>query len=186
MVIVRKLSPETQEVFLEFMDGPAFESQPRWLGCYCQEYLNTKAENDVSTPETNRLSACHRIDSGVMNGYLAFESEDADSKVIGWLSANAHNNYRLLPSVPDEKTATLICFSIQKQHQGKGIANHLLEFALKDLKEQDFMTVQAAPIDSEEFQDWGYRGSLGMYLKHGFSKVTKLDDIHVLVSKPLT
>lgn len=185
MVVVKPLSHENETEFLEFMDGPAFESQPQWLGCYCQEYLNTKEQNDVATKETNRLIACERIRSGVMNGYLAFDGEGEGAKVIGWLSANSHNNYRLLPSMPDDTTATLICFAIQKEHQGKSVATELLEYAISDLKRKGFSTVQAAPIESDEFNHWAYRGPLSMYLKFGFTKGPKLDDMHVLVTKSL-
>lgn len=184
MTHVRRLSPELQDKFLEFMDGPAFESQPQWLGCYCQEYLNTRAENEAATPDTNRQSACYRIQNGVMSGYLAFESEHPDAKAIGWMSANSHNNYRLLPTV-EGKVATIICFSIQREHQGKQVASRMLEFALADLATQGFEVVQAAPLSSGEFHDWGYRGPLSMYEKLGFVSQGPIDDKHVLMTKTL-
>ena len=58
MVTIRPLSEAETHKFLSFMDGPAFTSQPQWQGCYCQEYLNTKEENESSTPESNRTMAC--------------------------------------------------------------------------------------------------------------------------------
>lgn len=186
MLKIRRLSPETEVQFLEFMDGPAFESQPKWLGCYCQEYLNTKEQNETATPETNRATACKRIRSRVMNGYLAFESEADDAKVIGWLSANDHNNYKLLPPLDGERTATVICFSIQKDHQGKGIAEALLSYAIEDLGKRGFNSIQGAPLANGEFHDWAYRGPLSMFLKLGFEKGPMLDKMHVLVTRPLS
>lgn len=120
-----------------------------------------------------------------MSGYLAFDDEGERPRVIGWLSANAHENYRLLPPLGDEKIATIICFSIEKDFQGRGVATKMLEFALEDLANRGFKTVQAAPLENGEFHDWGYRGKLSMFLKQGFAIGPKLDDHHVLVTKQL-
>ena len=73
MIEYRRLSTAELDKLLEFMDGPAFESQPQWRGCYCQFYLNTQEENDnpEAKGEIGRQQACDRIASGVMQGYLA-------------------------------------------------------------------------------------------------------------------
>ena len=43
---IRRLTQDELGPLLDFMDGPAFKSQPQWRGCYCQFYLNTEAENN--------------------------------------------------------------------------------------------------------------------------------------------
>ena len=184
MVTIRRLSETETEKFLSFMDGPAFTSQPQWQGCYCQEYLNTKTENESASPQSNRQLACDRIATGVMQGYLAFEQRDGEEIAVGWMAANCHNNFRLLPPTTDD-TATIICFSVEANSQGTGVATRLLEFAIGDLPEQGYSKVQAAPLANGEFAKWGYRGPLSLYKKFGFTEGPMLDDQHVLVTREL-
>ena len=166
------------------MDGPAFTSQPQWQGCYCQEYLNTSSENESATPESNRAIACDRISSGVMQGYLAFERTEEGESVIGWMAANRHNNFRLLPPTKDQ-VATIICFAVQADKQSQGVASSLLDYAIKDLPAHGFTQVQAAPLASGQFETWGYRGPLSLYKNFGFKEGPMIDDQHVLMSLEL-
>ena len=184
MIQIRRLSTQETDSFLQFMDGPAFTSQPQWHGCYCQEYLNSRSENEQATPESNRVLACERIATGVMQGYLAFEQSPEGEIVIGWMAANNHNNFRLLPQ-EEEGVATIICFSVEAKKQSQGVASALLEFALKDLPSQGYRRVQAAPLASGQFETWGYRGPLSLYKKFGFNEGPMFDEQHVLVIKEL-
>lgn len=179
MVEIRRLSPDELDNFLSFMEGPAFETNPKWSGCYCQFYLNSDAENQ--TKDLNRKRACDRIKSGQMNGYLAFEGDE----VIGWVAANKANNFVQLPPT-SETAARILCFIVEKEHQGKGIATALLDFACKDLKAQGFTTIEAAPVAAEDFDASGYRGKLSTFIKAGFSEVMAIDERHVLVHRELT
>ena len=119
-----------------------------------------------------------------MQGYLALEQRDGEEIAVGWMAANRHNNFRLLPPTTDD-TATIICFTVEAASQGKGVAGRLLEFAIADLPEQGYRKVQAAPLANGEFANWGYRGPLSLYKKFGFSEGPMLDDQHVLVTREL-
>ena len=180
MVAVRRLTPSELNDFLKFMEGPAFETNPQWSGCYCQFYLNTEAENTESRDQ-NRQRACDRINSGSMHGYLAYDGEE----VIGWVAANKANNFIVLPKT-SEDAARVICFIVAKEHQGKGVATKLLEFAIADLASQGFKSLEAAPLASDTCESWGYRGKLSTFLKAGFEQGPQIDDKHVLVHRQLT
>ncbi len=186
MIEFRRLAESELEKFLEFMDGPAFESQPQWRGCYCQFYLNTKAENDDPNArgELNRQRACDRIQSGVMQGYLAYSVQDGAEKVIGWMAANKFNNFVALPP-QREDVAAIICFVVDKDWQGQKVATNLLTYALADLPNHGFTEVQSAPLRDAAFQDWGYRGPRSMFEKAGFAAVADVDDKHVLMTRKL-
>lgn len=186
MIEYRRLQESELDKFLEFMDGPAFESQPQWRGCYCQFYLNSQAENDnpEARGEVNRQKACDRIQAGVMQGYLAYSLENGMEKVIGWMAANKFNNFVALPP-QREDVAAIICFVIDKEWQGKKVATSLLDFALQDLPKHGFTEVQSAPLIDTEFKDWGYRGPRSMFQKAGFMPVAELDEKHVLMSRKL-
>lgn len=180
MVEIRRLNSAELASFLEFMDGPAFKSQPQWQGCYCQFYLNRKEENDDqnSVGSVNRQRACDRVNDGTMQGYLAYEGET----VIGWMAANSFKNFVALPPMP-ESAAAIICFVIEQEHQGKGVATQLLEYAIQDLPNHGFSSLNAAPLATDEFQSWGYRGPKSMFEKAGFQPGPMVDDKHILMSR---
>lgn len=165
------------------MSAKAFETNPNWAGCYCQFYLDTDADIEGAevTAERNRQKACDRIASGTMRGYLAFDG----GEVVGWVAANKANNFAQLPPTSEE-TARILCFIVEPNHQGKGVATALLDFAIEDLTTQGFTTVEAAPLASDEFASWAYRGKLSTFLKAGFQSGPMIDDKHVLVQRKLT
>ena len=179
MVEIRRLTPAELDDFLGFMEGPAFETNPQWSGCYCQFYLNTESET-ADTRDQNRQRACDRINSGTMSGYLAYDGDE----VIGWVAANRANNFVVLPKT-SEDAARVICFIVEKEHQGKGVATELLNFAIKDLAAQGFKSLEAAPMASDTFESWGYRGKLSTFLNAGFELGPQIDDKHVLVHRNL-
>lgn len=179
MVEIRRLTPNELDNFLNFMEGEAFKTNPQWTGCYCQFYLNTAG--DEETRENNRQRACDRIRSGTMNGYLAFEGDET----IAWVAANRANNFVQLPKTGDD-VARVICFIVAPAHQGRGVAKALLDFAVKDLASQGFKVIEAAPLASDKFESWGYRGKLSTFKKAGFVEVGPVGDKHVLVQRQLT
>lgn len=182
MLEIRRLAEAELDGFLQFMDGPAFRSQPRWQGCYCQTYLNTAEQNDdpESYASLNRKRACDRTRDGTMQGYLALEGE----KVVGWMAANSFKNFAALP-LDSEDTAAIICFVVEREHQGRGIATSLLQYALSDLPTLGYKAASAAPLASGEFHDWGYRGPRSMFEKAGFRAGPMLDEKHILMSLDL-
>ena len=186
MVEVRRLSPNELGPFLDFMDDRAFAGQPQWGGCHCQFYLNTPEQNEEPAAKQglNRERACDRINAGTMQGYLAFETVDGVERAIGWMAANRANNFVALPPTDDD-VARIICFVVDQDFQGRGVATALLEFGLEDLSLRGFNRVDAAPLASGEFVAHGYRGPLSMFLKHGFERGPMLDEQHVLVSRAL-
>jgi GNAT superfamily N-acetyltransferase len=165
------------------MEGPAFETNPQWSGCYCQFYLNTPEQQpaDAERAEVNRKTACDRINSRQMNGYLAYEGDE----VIGWVAANKANNFVGLPAT-GEDVARVLCFIVEAKHQGKGIATELLGFAIADLRSKGFKSIEAAPRAADDFASWGYRGKLSTFLKAGFAAGPMVDDQHILVHMNLT
>lgn len=183
MVEIRRLSPDELDNFLKFMEGPAFETNPQWSGCYCQFYLDSAQdiEGIDITAQRNRKVACDRINAGTMNGYLAFEGDE----VVGWVAANKASNFVALPPAAED-TARVLCFIVSAEHQGRGVATQLLNFAIDDLAQQGFKILEAAPLASDKFESWGYRGKLGTFLKAGFVEVAPIDDKHVLVQLKLT
>ena len=186
MVEVRRLSPDELVPFLEFMDGPAFAGQPQWAGCHCQFYLNTPEQNadPAAKTERNRELACDRVNAGTMQGYLAFETIDGDERVIGWMAANASQNFVALPGA-EPTLARILCFVVDQDFQRRGVATALLGFALTDLPTRGFTAVEAAPYTAESQQAANYRGHLAMYAAAGFEPVADMGENGTLVRRSL-
>ncbi|WP_264786164.1 GNAT family N-acetyltransferase [Aquiluna sp. KACHI24] len=182
MIEIRRLTLDELGPYLEFMDGPAFKSQPQWQGCYCQFYLNTREQNadPSSVGEVNRTRACDRLADGTMQGYVALTGD----RVIGWMAANSFKNFIELPG-DQEDAAAIICFVVDEEFQGRGVATKMLSFALKDLPNHGYRAVSAAPLASGEFLSHGYRGPKSMFEKAGFVPGPMVDDKHVLMTKVL-
>lgn len=176
----RRLSVETLHDFLDYFDHKAFTDNPNWAGCYCQFYLNSPDENQAATTESKRQSACDRIATGNMEGYLAY----LQGEVVGWIAAGAS---RLFPGLPDaqDSLARILCFVIHPQHRGQGIAKTLLGHAIADLKSRGFSAVEAAPYTQEHQQAANYRGHLSMYESFGFEFVADMGEFGTLVRKHL-
>lgn len=182
MIEIRRLTLDQLQPYLDFMDGPAFRSQPQWQGCYCQFYLNTEAQNKDANArgDVNRMRACDRLADGTMQGYVAVHEE----RVVGWMAANSLRNFVQLPG-DDDDAAAIICFVVDEDFQGRGVATQLLSFGLKDLPNHGYRSVSAAPLASGEFVSYGYRGPRTMFEKAGFYPGPMVDDKHILMTKVL-
>lgn len=170
MVEIKALETEDLHGFLDFFDHRAFANDPDWDGCYCQTYLNSQPEWDgESDPKPIlRQSACDNISDGKMQGYLAYEGD----KVVGWCAAGESNLFNH-PDAED-RLARVICFVVDENFRGQGVANQLLEFAIRDLKVKGFAEIEARPAQAKDRSKENYRGPWALFEKHGFLKYRDL------------
>ena len=169
--------------FLDYFDHVAFNgSNEQWDGCYCQFYLNTpeRIKEIQAQPENrhaiNRESACSRVESGQMQGYLAYDGDE----MVGWLLAGES---MLFPAIPeaDEKLARMLCFVIHPQRRGEGVATSMLSHAVDDLRSRGFAAVEAAPYKEVPSFEGNYRGTVSMFAKAGFEQVADMGDFGLLM-----
>lgn len=181
--VLKRLTTNTLDDFLDYFDHRAFVDNAEWSGCYCQFYLGTPDQDIplVQKKEQNRALACSRVETGEMDGYLLY-SED---KVIAWCAAG---NSMLYPDFPDatEKLARILCFNVEPTLRGQGIATELLDLVIADLAERGFEAVEAAPVTEVIEGRIPYRGTLKLFLTKGFEVVVAFPDNHTLVRKYLT
>ncbi|MFM6978216.1 MAG: GNAT family N-acetyltransferase, partial [Micrococcales bacterium] len=111
-----------------------------------------------------RQSSCDNISEGKMQGYLAYE----DERVVGWCAAGESKLFNLPDA--DEKLARVVCFVVDEDFRGHGIANELLTYALSDLTAKGFAEVEARPAAPDDTSKQNYRGPWSLYEKHGFTK----------------
>lgn len=178
---LKRLSVETLDDFLSYFDHRAFLEDKNWDGCYCQFYLNTSEQNDAEgdKSENNRASACSRVETGAMDGYLAYE----DGKMVGWCAAGSSLMYPGLPGA-EETIARILCFNVDPELRGQGLSGKMLDLILEDLSARGFEAAEAAP-NKDSYSTKSYRGSLEMFSKRGFESLVDLGDGFVLVRKYL-
>ncbi len=182
-MLLKRLQVNTLDDFLEYFDHRAFLDNKDWSGCYCQFYLGTDDDENVpltEKAEQNRALACTRVASGEMDGYLLYEED----QVIGWCAAGSSLLYPGLPDA-EEKLARILCFNIDPDRRGQGIASQLLQLVVADLAQRGFEAVEGAP-KTTGISSKSYRGTESMFLTQGFEQVADLGDGFVLMRKYLT
>lgn len=179
-LVVVRLSPARRDDFLAFFDhqsGPAFADNPRWATCYCH-FHEVAPAIDWATMDgpANRAAMRARIDTGEMEGYLAYEHGAA----VGWLNAQPRHKLPhcfarmgVAPSpidVPVHDAAVIVCFVVAPTHRHRGIARALLDAALADLAARGVKLVDAFPLTAEadDRDAPQYHGPLSLYRAAGF------------------
>ena len=85
-IIIKNLTPDSLEDFLNFFDNIAFSDNPDWAGCYCHFYHfpGTMEQWGEVTKERNRNATIDLIKEKRMAGLLAF----VNKKPVGWCNFN--------------------------------------------------------------------------------------------------
>lgn len=181
---IEPLAPSRCAEYLAFFDherGPAFADNPRWATCYCH-YHEVAPAIDWATLDgpANRAAMRARIETGEMEGYLAFDGDSA----CGWLNAQPRNK---LPhafarmgvaapatGVPDANAAVIVCFVVAATHRRRGVARALLRYAVADLGARGVALLDAFPFahgDEPEGDAPHYHGPLSLYESEGFERI---------------
>lgn len=196
-VVVKPLIPALSADFLRFFDherGAAFSDNPEWAKCYCHFY---EVPREIDWPslsaEENRVAMQSRIETGAMQGFLAYRDKD----IVGWLNAQPRHmlphcfgRLRIAPTpLPCEpfEAALIVCFVVSPRWRRRGVARTLLVEALRSLASRGFKIVDAFPFKSAESELPAdhYHGPLSLFLSQGFSVLREEESLTV-VRKLLT
>lgn len=172
-VVVRDVTPDRVDDYLDFFDHRAFRDFPAWQSCYCMETHrdHTDEEWSARTGADNRSDMQAMIGAGRVTALLAY----AEGKPVGW--CNYGETTRLsgvmmklgLDAAEHEGVGSIACFVIAAPYRGHGVATRLLETAVGRLRARGLRAVEAYPRKQDEGSDQAhYRGSLRMYEKAGF------------------
>ncbi|MFX0076334.1 MAG: GNAT family N-acetyltransferase, partial [Candidatus Hermodarchaeota archaeon] len=73
-LIIKQLTPDLLEDFLNFFDNIAFTDNPDWADCYCRFYHfpGSMKEWSRATKEQNRSAVINLINEKKMTGLLAY------------------------------------------------------------------------------------------------------------------
>jgi GNAT superfamily N-acetyltransferase len=183
---IKPLTPDRLADFMAFFEGEAFSDNPKWSSCYCQCFYEDHSRMRWSdrTGSENRACADRRINTGEMQGLLAYQ----DDRVVAWCNAAPRKLLRALDDEPipsAELVGTIVCFVVAPRLRGQGIATTLLEAACQQLRAQGLQFVEANPRPNARSDGENHFGPLKMYLAAGFT-VSRTDaDGSVWVGKPL-
>ncbi|MBY9008391.1 MAG: GNAT family N-acetyltransferase [Candidatus Lokiarchaeota archaeon] len=187
-LIIKTLTPDLMEDFLNFFDNIAFSDNPEWGGCYCHFYhfAGNMEQWKKATKEQNRNATKILIKKEKMKGLLAF----VNSKPVGWCNVNSKDAYKKTPidseseDTLEGKIASIVCFLIAPAHRKKGIARKLLKHAIKTLKEEDFTSIEAYPRKGDLSDAHSYHGPVSLFDSEGFIVVEE-DEHFILMRKSL-
>ncbi|MCL2494742.1 MAG: GNAT family N-acetyltransferase [Oscillospiraceae bacterium] len=176
-ITIKPLAPELAADYFDFFENRAFTDDSPYR-CYCQVFQMSKAaykkahERAKANPgPVSREEAARQIETGVLQGYLAY----VDGVSIGWCNANDRANYPAKPyhDVPfhasaEKREMAVICFEIAPSYRMRGVATALLAHVCEEAKAQGYAAVVGFPVARTERYEWDCRGPLRMYEKLGF------------------
>ncbi|MCP4755542.1 MAG: GNAT family N-acetyltransferase, partial [Proteobacteria bacterium] len=131
---IKPLSAETLDDYLYFFDNMKFHDHPEWSVCYCYSFHYVGAAEEWRNKEKNRSAVIDLVKENRMHGYLAYIGE----RPIGWCNANDKLNFERLRlkdelwDNDDHKICSVVCFLIDPDQRGKGIASKLLKRVCMD------------------------------------------------------
>ena len=97
---IKPLNSDLVTDYFDFFENRAFTDDSPYR-CYCQMYQMSKEQakaalddaNGLDAGQISRMVAEQQIESGALQGYLAF----ADGMAIGWCNANDRANFPAEP-----------------------------------------------------------------------------------------
>lgn len=181
-VIIRQLTPELNDDYLDFFDNRAFTDDNPNGPCYCtspnQDEKSIKQMvsefQQFGVKDTLRKYAIEMLKKNMIHGYLAYDGETS----IGWCNAADMDSYAGF--VPDfarknacGKTISIVCFEIAPGYRGKGLASAFIDRVCKDAKLKGYAAVEGYAKLSGERNDFNYQGPLRLWQKAGFIEVAR-------------
>ena len=181
-IVIRRLTPELNDDYLDFFDNRAFTDGNPNGPCYC-----TSPNQDAETiqrmvgefrlhgvKETVRRYAAEMLGRNEIRGYLAYDGELA----VGWCNAADMESYAgFVPAFAREnacgKTVSIVCFEIAPEYRGRGIASALIGRVCRDAKATGYAAVEGYPRISGERNDFDYQGPFRLYEKAGFTEAAR-------------
>ena len=181
-VVIRQLTPELNDDYLNFFDNRAFTDDNPNGPCYCtspnqdEESIKQMVSEfqQFGVKDTLRKYAVELLKKNMIHGYLAYDGETS----IGWCNAADMDSYAGF--VPDfarknacGKTISIVCFEIAPGYRGKGLASAFIDRVCMDAKSKGYAAVEGYAKLSDERNDFNYQGPLRLWQKAGFIEVAR-------------
>jgi len=175
-----EIGPERVSDYFVLFDA-AFRDFPDWSGCYCAFYDAPVGQSFDPEADAlaNRVGRAERIRAGQASGLLAYR----DGQPVGWCNVAPRSrvpNLRKFAEAieqPTDDPAVVMCFVIDPENRGTGVATALLEGAVEVARTWGVPWIEGYPANPDNDREglpWSaafYKGPLSMYLNTGFGIV---------------
>jgi GNAT superfamily N-acetyltransferase len=186
------LLPLTRETWPDLVDLFSRPGASVARGCYCMCYRRTgrlEVPAGRTYSETNKRALKALVDRGVVPGLLAYD----DGRAIGWVSLGPREDYArlarssVMKPVDDKPVWSIICFFVDAQMRGRGVADALLEGALRWARDHGVKLIEGYPCDkpARDRDDSMWFGSRTMFERAGFAEIARRKPMRPLMRKAL-
>lgn len=176
-VRIVELAPEFADDYLALFDA-AFRDNPGWDGCYCAFYDAPAGQpfDPAVDAVQHRADRVARIRSGIARGLLAY----VDDRPVGWCNVGPRSSipnlrrYAEAVEDQDDDPAVVMCFVIDPEFRGRGVATALLHEAVRAAQRWGCPWVEGYPAKPDADTAglaWTaafYKGTQAMYESAGF------------------
>ena len=167
---VLPVTPERWPDLVELFEarGPrgGYRNTPAY-GCWCMFWRNRR----LGHGEPKKRALARIVRAGRAPGLLAYE----DGSPVGWVSVASREEFRALLTSPqyrprdeDDGVWSVVCFTVDRDAQGRGIAAALLEGAVQHARRHGAASVEGYAHRSKSDN---YMGSPDLFLAQGFKEV---------------
>ncbi|HEX6420039.1 MAG TPA: GNAT family N-acetyltransferase [Acidimicrobiales bacterium] len=147
-------------------------------GCWCMWWRLSRDEWQRTPPRQRRSALADLVAAGNAPGLLAYRG----GVPVGWAALAPRDEYpRLnrstkLEPVDDTPVWSITCFTVDRRHRRRGVAEALLDAAVDHAAARGASVVEGYPIDTAGGRRAGadlFTGTLGMFLRVGFEEVAR-------------
>ena len=171
-----KVVPVTSDRWDDFVDlfsrrGPrgGHRNVPAY-GCWCMYWRDRTLEHG----EPKKRAMEKLVQAGREPGLLAYDDE---GEAVGWVSLGPREDFTALLRSPQyrpreegggDKVWSLVCFTVDRQAQRRGIASALLDAAVEHAFAHGATSLEAYPHKTERVN---YMGHVALFERAGFRPV---------------
>jgi len=155
-------------------------ADPKW--CWCASFRVRSLDFTKADPAENRRVLERAVGTtaaaGRAPGLVAYRGGEA----VGWVSVGPRDDYerlqhsRVLAPVDDRPTWSIVCFVVGRRARRQGVAEALLDAAVRYAAEHGARLIEGYPVDTGGARIASanaYMGTLGMYQRAGFREVER-------------
>jgi GNAT superfamily N-acetyltransferase len=186
---IRPLTPARWSDLVSLFQRPGLSVA---RGCYCMYYRRSgrhQRPSGMTYSESNKRALKALVDRGVVPGLLGYEGK----RPVGWVSLGPREDYaklqRSLVMKPvDEKPVwSIICFVVDPELRGRGVADAMLKGAMAWAREQGVRLLEAYPCDkpARAADDSMWFGAKTMFDRAGFVEVARRKPMRPVVRRKL-
>src|SRR5205823_922867 len=183
---VHPLTPERWPDLEELFARPG-ASIPR--SCWCMYYRKSGASASKPAAAKNKRAMKSLVNRGTPPGLIGYE----DGRPVGWISLGPREDYARLARSPvmkpvdDKSVWSIVCFFVDSKARDRGVAEALLDGAMRWARAQGVTLLEAYPCDKRLKNRNGptWFGAKAMFDRAGFVEVARRTPTRPVVRRSL-